>query len=73
LSGIPKAILLVVIDMAVYQTPMTLVQALGFSIAGAGTYHYSQISQRVKLDTPIRAEKKDDMLFRGDEESQLVD
>lgn len=35
------------IDVAVYRSPITWLQAVGFSIAGAGTYHYS------RLESPI--------------------
>lgn len=55
LSGIPKSILLSIIDMIVYGTSLSLLQVIGFSIAGAGTYHYSQLTfspnrSRVKFE-----------------------
>jgi len=73
LSGIPKSILLSVMDMIVYKTSITSIQAVGYTIAAAGTYHYSQISnngaRRIMLD-----ERKADPLHKrvGDEESQLL-
>jgi len=59
--------------MAVYHSPMTLVQALGFSIAGAATYYYSRLTHEASKDTAIGAEKKYDTLRKIDEELQLID
>ncbi len=56
LSGIPKSMMLLGIDVAVYHNPVTLLQAIGFSIAGAGTYHYSRLESPIssKLSQKIR-------------------
>ncbi|RDW64043.1 hypothetical protein BP5796_10545 [Coleophoma crateriformis] len=45
LAGIPKAVMLMGLDMILYQCPMTILQAIGFTIAGVGTYQYSQLKE----------------------------
>jgi len=61
--------------MAVYQTSLSLGQIVGFSIAGAGTYHYSQINTSVKVSFELN-EKLDPPVTRRkvmDEETNLLD
>ncbi|KAH8752698.1 triose-phosphate transporter family-domain-containing protein [Hyaloscypha sp. PMI_1271] len=73
LSGIPKSILLTLIDMAAYQNPLTLMQAVGFCVAGAGTYYYSRLTQSMTAERKLQLEKKDDRHHKSDEESQLLE
>jgi hypothetical protein len=56
------------IDIAVYRTPLSLTQAIGFSIAGAGTYHYSQLNNPGKIAPSVIDEKKVDSILRRDDE-----
>jgi hypothetical protein len=37
--------MLVIIDIFMYQTPMSAIQGLGFGIAVVGTYRYSQLKK----------------------------
>ena len=76
LSGIPKSILLSILDMIVYHTPISSVQVLGFSIAGSGTYYYSQLKNTSGKGQIVLDEKKGDPPITRkirDEESQLLD
>ncbi len=68
LSGIPKTIMLLCIDMVVYHTPITPLQALGFGISAAGTYHYSKIGALKPQHVP-----QSHLNDNRDEESRLVD
>jgi hypothetical protein len=71
LSGIPKSILLTIIDMMIYHTMLSVTQVVGFSIAGAGTYYYSQLTNPPASALSQMKEKTVDPL--SDEESQLPD
>ena len=77
LSGIPKSILLAVVDMIVYHTPMSLMQGIGFSIAGLGTYYYSLLGSSAVKGADLLTEKKVDPPSKKgekrDEEAQLVE
>ncbi|KAG9240097.1 DUF250 domain membrane protein [Calycina marina] len=75
LSGIPKSILLSSMDMMLYRTPITLVQAIGLSIAAAGTYRYSQLNSSSTGIIVLDKKKGDAPLYMrvADEESQLQD
>jgi len=72
LSGIPKSIMLCLFDMVVYRSPMTLMQVVGFGIAGVGTYRYSRITQSASKDIDMKPRTKDPSFFKGDEESQQL-
>ncbi|KAI9729518.1 MAG: hypothetical protein M1818_008490 [Claussenomyces sp. TS43310] len=74
LCGIPKAILMVGLDMALYGTPLTLLQAVGFAIAGLGTYHYSRLtgSKSAGLGSGEQDEKSNIREQVEDEESRLM-
>ncbi|KAI9829172.1 MAG: hypothetical protein M1832_000195 [Thelocarpon impressellum] len=48
LCGIPKAIMLVVVSMIYFGTPVTVLQFFGFGIATAGLVQYTRLGQRPK-------------------------
>ncbi|KAL3420062.1 triose-phosphate transporter [Phlyctema vagabunda] len=48
LAGIPKAMILMGLDMYMFNCPLSLMQAIGFTIAGTGTYRYSQLKESVR-------------------------
>lgn len=71
LSGIPKSILLSVMDMIVYKTSITSTQTFGYAVAAAGTYYYSQLNNS---GSGRPDEKQGDLpLFKkiGDEEASF--
>jgi hypothetical protein len=61
------------VDMAIYHSPMTLIQVVGFSIAGAGTYQYSLLSKGNQPAISIMKEREEDPRKQSDEESKLLD
>ncbi|KAH8598348.1 triose-phosphate transporter family-domain-containing protein [Bisporella sp. PMI_857] len=75
LSGIPKSILLSVMDMMVYHTSISMIQTIGFSIAGAGTYYYSQLTNAPKPAAEYDEKRIDPPLVKKfvDEEAQLLE
>lgn len=72
LAGIPKAIMLMVLDMILYQSPMSKIQAIGFTIAGFGTYQYSRLKESAKNNgskgMTVVADQDEELI---DEEAQL--
>jgi hypothetical protein len=69
LSGIPKTFLLVLVDMAMFDSSMSFLQAVGFTIAGVGTYHYSRISKPGGSTSKSAPKVKEDPARKEDEES----
>jgi len=58
----------------VYKTSITPIQAFGYTVAAAGTYHYSQLSNKGGNRQIVLDEKKGDPpVYRriADEESQI--
>lgn len=64
------------LDMVLYGSPMTIMQGIGFSIAGAGTYHYSRLkesesSKKAYVKTEVDLEQNHHLLNGvEDEEAQ---
>jgi len=74
LSGIPKAIILMVLDMLMYHSQMSLLQAIGFSIAGAGTVYYSRLREtdkQVSENAERKGRYESTVKSKGDVESQV--
>ncbi|KAH8749851.1 triose-phosphate transporter family-domain-containing protein [Hyaloscypha sp. PMI_1271] len=70
LSGIPKAAILCVFDMVVYSSPITVIQAVGFVIAGAGTYRYSTLTQSQPQKLDEKNEIKYEPFLKGNDEAR---
>jgi hypothetical protein len=50
-----------------------MLQVVGFSIAGAGTYFYSRLTQSMKEERILQLEKKEDPRPIKDEETQMLE
>ena len=66
--------MLCLFDMVVYSSPITMMQAAGFVIAGAGTYRYSTLTQSQPQKLDEKNEIKYETSLKGDEEARkLID
>lgn len=54
------------LDMVLYQSPMTMMQIIGFTIAGTGTYQYSQLKEPASSK-----DEKTEKYFPGQDERLL--
>ena len=61
-------------DMIVYKTSITLIQAIGYTIAASGTYYYSQLNNPGAGRIMLEEKKGVSPLHKkiSDEESQIV-
>jgi hypothetical protein len=56
--------------MVVYSSPITVIQAVGFVIAGAGTYRYSTLTQSQPQKLDEKNEIKYEPFLKGNDEAR---